>query len=67
LLEGSVRYGGKSWSEGTYFYLPNGARSEATHSESGATFFTISLPMIADIAAERAAGAQSGAKALHVA
>jgi hypothetical protein len=67
LLEGSVSYGGKTWGEGTYFYLPNGAQSETTRSDQGATFFTISLPMIADIAAERAATARSGTNAQFVA
>jgi len=54
LLEGSVSYAGKSCVEGTYFYLPNGAHTETMRTREGATFFTISLPMIAEIAAERA-------------
>lgn len=59
LLEGSVNYGGKSWGEGTYFYIPNGADVSAIDSDNGATFFTITLPMVADIAAERAAQARA--------
>jgi ChrR Cupin-like domain len=64
LLEGAVSFGGKSWGEGTYFYLPNGAHAEAVSTEQGATFFTISLPMIAEIAAERAAMAGTKAQAV---
>jgi hypothetical protein len=53
LLEGSVNYGGKAWGEGTYFYLPNGAHAGAMSSDTGATFFTIMLPMLAELAAGR--------------
>lgn len=60
LLEGAVNYEGKTWSEGTYFYLPNGANVPAMSSEKGATFFTITLPMVAEIAAARAANSQLG-------
>jgi hypothetical protein len=54
LLQGSISYGGTSCGEGTYFYLPNGVSTEPMSTWEGATFFTISLPMIAEIAAERA-------------
>jgi hypothetical protein len=53
LLEGSVTYGGEAQGEGTYFYLPNGAHAEAMSSDTGATFFTITLPMLAEFAADR--------------
>jgi hypothetical protein len=53
LLEGSVIYGGEARGEGTYFYLPNGAHAEAMSSDTGATFFTITLPMLAEFAAGR--------------
>lgn len=58
LLEGEINYGGKTWGAGTYFYIPNGASLQAMSSDKGATFFTITLPMIAEIAAQRGAGSQ---------
>jgi hypothetical protein len=51
LLDGSVRYGGQLWSTGTYFYLPPDADVAAMASDQGATFYAISLPMIAELQA----------------
>jgi len=51
LLEGSVLYDGKTWSQGTYMFMPNGAEVRDLRSEKGATFFVITLPMLADLAA----------------
>lgn len=48
VLEGSVRYGGRQWQSDSYFYIPSGASTEDVSSHEGATFFTISLPMLAD-------------------
>ncbi len=56
LVEGSFDYDGKTWSEGTYMFVRNGARTKKMSSQKGATFFTIALPMLADLAALRAAG-----------
>ena len=53
LLEGSVDYDGKTWGEGTYMFLPNGADVTDLRSPQGATFFVITLPMLADLAAIR--------------
>jgi ChrR Cupin-like domain len=51
LLEGSFKYDGKSWGEGTYMFVPNGAAIGDLSSDDGATFFVITLPMLADLAA----------------
>ncbi len=59
LVEGSIRYGGKHWhggktrDEGTYMYIPHGSELEEMSSDAGGMFFIISLPMLADIEAER--------------
>jgi hypothetical protein len=51
LLEGRFSYGGRSLGEGTYLFLPNGVDVKSMRSEQGATFFSITLPMLADLAA----------------
>ena len=51
LLTGSCEYDGKNWGEGTYIFLPNGAAVKELRSQNGATFFVITLPMLADLAA----------------
>jgi hypothetical protein len=53
LLQGSVVYDGRTFGEGTYMFLPNGAPVKDLRSENGATFFVITLPMLADLAAAR--------------
>jgi len=59
LTEGSIRYGGKTWyggttaERGTYLYIPPGCDVGQISSETGGTFFVISLPMIAELEAER--------------
>jgi hypothetical protein len=53
LLEGSCSYDGKTWNAGTYMFLPNGAAVKDLRSEQGATFFVITLPMLADLAAAK--------------
>ncbi|HZE11942.1 MAG TPA: hypothetical protein VE034_10205 [Burkholderiales bacterium] len=60
LLEGSVDYSGKRWEKDTYFFMPAGAPVEPMHSATGATFFCLTLPMISELAAQRA---ESNAKA----
>ena len=55
LLEGSVSYGGKTYDGETYFYLPVGAEIGAFSSATGATFYSITLPMIAELMAARPA------------
>lgn len=54
LIEGSFDYRGRSWGEGTYMYVPPAAAVEPLASAQGATFFVISLPMIAELAARQA-------------
>lgn len=51
LLEGTVRYGDRPLGEGTYMFLPNGADVKPLRSDSGATFFVITLPVLAELAA----------------
>ena len=53
LTAGSFAYGGKSWPQGTYMYLPPGADVAAFATDEGATFFVISLPTIAEAAARQ--------------
>jgi mannose-6-phosphate isomerase-like protein (cupin superfamily) len=67
LIDGAVTYGGTRWqggmsdSEGTYFYIPNGCAVNETVAEKGATFFVISLPMMAEMEAKHRRGALAGA------
>jgi hypothetical protein len=62
LTEGSIDYGGKRWlggttrDVGTYLFVRHGAEVNDIATATGATFLVISLPMLADIEAERAAG-----------
>jgi len=68
LIEGSCSYDGKTsdektsgettssektWGEGTYMFLPNGAAVKDLRSDQGATFFVITLPILADLAAAK--------------
>ena len=53
IVDGACRYGGQEWGEGTYLYLPPGAATDAFSTERGATFFTISLPLINEFAARQ--------------
>jgi hypothetical protein len=55
MVEGAVNYGGRSLGEGTYMFLPNGAQLKTMRSEKGATFFSIALPLLADLAAAQQA------------
>jgi hypothetical protein len=50
-IEGAFTYGGKNWGKDTYMYLPPESTPDAIASPEGATFFVISLPMIAEGAA----------------
>jgi len=52
-VEGSFSYGGKEWGEGAYLFIPPGGETDAFVSEKGATFFYISLPLIAEFAARQ--------------
>ncbi len=65
LLEGSVDYGGKTWSSGTYFYIPPGATTEELKCRDEARFFTIGLPMLVDLA--RAPAAKTAVAAVRAA
>lgn len=59
LVEGSINYAGKTWSggktaeEGTYMYIPPDGDVGEMSSDTGGTFFIISLPMLTEIEAER--------------
>jgi hypothetical protein len=61
LIEGSISYSGTAWQGGktaelgTYIYIPPGGDVKEISSATGATFFVISLPMIAELEAERGA------------
>jgi hypothetical protein len=61
LIDGSIRYDGKTWqggktaASGTYMYLAPGSDVKEIGSDTGGTFFVISLPMIAELATERGA------------
>ncbi len=63
-LEGSIDYDGRRWQggrdldRGTYMFVQNGAEVKEMASEKGATCLVISLPMLADITAEREAAAR---------
>jgi hypothetical protein len=54
LLEGAVTYAGKRWEKDTYFFLPAGAAVEPMQTDVGATFFSLTLPMISELAARYA-------------
>ena len=56
LLQGAVEYGGKTWGANTYFYTPPGASTEELRCKDSATFFTIGLPMLADLALQASRG-----------
>lgn len=51
LVDGTFDYGDRQWGVGTYMYVPNGFRTTELRSANGATFFTITLPVLADLAA----------------
>ncbi len=53
LEKGLFEYLGRDWGEGTYMYVPPGAELAPMSSVSGATFFTITLPMVAELRAQR--------------
>lgn len=53
LVEGACSYGGKPYGEGTYMYIPPDTATEEFASENGATFFYISLPLVAEFAARQ--------------
>ena len=59
MIEGSMSYGGKTWQGGktqdvgTYMFVQHGAEVKDMTTETGGTFFVITLPMLADIEATR--------------
>jgi hypothetical protein len=52
-IDGSFSYGGKSWTKNTYMFIPPGSGTDALSAAAGATFFVISLPLIAEFAARQ--------------
>jgi hypothetical protein len=62
LTDGSISYDGKTWkggktaTEGTYIYIPPDGDVKEIATQTGAEFFIISLPMLADIEAETKTG-----------
>jgi hypothetical protein len=50
-FDGSFTCDGKTYGKGTYLFLPNGAEVKALGSTTGAEFFVITLPMLADLVA----------------
>jgi len=55
-IDGSFAYDGKEWGENAYLYIPPGAETAAFASTKGATFYYISLPLIAEFAARQRDG-----------
>ena len=61
MIDGAMSYDGKTWQGGktkdvgTYMFVQHGADVKDMTTETGATFFVITLPMLADIEATRAA------------
>jgi hypothetical protein len=64
LVDGSIHYDGRLWQGGrskdmgTYMFVQHGAEMGDITTDTGGAFFVITLPMLADIAAERAAAAR---------
>jgi len=65
LIDGSITYDGKTWlggktaDRGTYMYVPHGgAEVKEIGTETGGTFFILSLPLVADIEMELKAAKQ---------
>ena len=54
LLEGRIIYDGREWGPGTYFWIPAGAHSTELKAIEQATFYTITLPIVVDMAARQA-------------
>lgn len=60
LIEGTMTYGGKVWvggkteNEGACMFVQAGADVGEIRSETGGTFFVIELPVLADVAANKA-------------
>ena len=60
LVEGSIEYGGKTWQGGktkdvgTYMFVPHDCDVGEIATKTGGLFYVIELPMLADIAAQRA-------------
>jgi quercetin dioxygenase-like cupin family protein len=60
MVAGAMSYDGRKWQGGTtqdvgtYMFIQNGAEVKDMTTDTGATFFYIALPMLADIERERA-------------
>jgi quercetin dioxygenase-like cupin family protein len=54
VIDGAIEYGGATRGVGTYFYIPPGAEVGTLRSARGATFYAVTLPMVAALAAGRA-------------
>jgi hypothetical protein len=52
-IEGSFSYDGKNWGEGAYQFIPPRAETDVFASPQGASFFYISLPLVAEFAARQ--------------
>jgi len=67
LSEGSIAYAGRTWiggktaTEGTYIYIPPDGDVKEIATVTGAEFWVISLPMLAEIEAETKAGLRNRA------
>jgi quercetin dioxygenase-like cupin family protein len=68
LLDGTIVYEGKTWQgggtaeQGTYIYLPHDTDVKDIVSPTGGTFFTIALPMIAEMEAQQRRGVAQAAE-----
>lgn len=60
LIDGSIEYGGQTWrggkttEEGTYMFIQAGAQVGEIASRTGAEFYVVELPLLADTLARRA-------------
>jgi hypothetical protein len=52
-IEGAFSYGGKNWGQAAYQFIPPRAETDAFVSPQGASFFYISLPLVAEFAARQ--------------
>ena len=59
VYDGKTWYGGKTRDAGTYMWIQPGAEVGAITTTTGATFFIIELPFVADIAGEQARATQT--------
>jgi hypothetical protein len=50
VIEGTINVGSRACKSGTYLFIPTSATAPAMHSDTGASYFSITLPMLRDLA-----------------